>query len=298
MKGRNYATGFAALTVAAAVTGLWLTSPNPMDSTVLEGITPDAEAGRIAFAAAGCASCHVAPDSEASDSPVLAGGRSFSTAFGTFFAPNISPDPVQGIGSWSTLDVVNAVMRGVSPAGEHYYPAFPYSSYARAEVQDVANIAAYLMTLPASDTPSQPHDLSFPFNIRLSLGGWKLLFQNTDWIVSGELTEQQQRGRYLVEGLGHCGECHTARNALGGLDTGKWLGGAANPSGQGRIPNITPGALTWSAFDIAAYLETGFTPEFDSAGGEMAHVVRNMAQLPASDREAIAAYLKIVPAVE
>ena len=109
------------------------------------------------------------------------------------------------------------------------------------------------------------------------------------------------RGQYLVEGPGHCGECHTPRNALGGFEPDQWLAGAPNPEGQGRIPNITPGSKSiggWSESDIVNYLETGFTPDFDSVGGSMVEVQKNIARLPASDREAIAAYLKAVPARE
>lgn len=293
---RLLAAGVAALAVAAAA-GWFLTAPKPLDESAVSGMTGDPEAGRLAFAAGGCASCHIAPDAEASDQPVLSGGQEFASEFGIFIAPNISPDEEHGIGGWTDLQFVNAVKEGIGPDGKHLYPAFPYSSYTRADVQDILDIEAYIRTLPASAEPNQPHQLAFPFSIRRSVGGWKLLFFSDDWVVGGDLTEEQQRGRYLVEGLGHCAECHTPRNALGALDTSQWLAGAPNPSGQGNIPNITPGALDWSAADISAYLESGFTPEFDSAGGDMAHVVENMSQLPASDRDAIAAYLKAVPAV-
>lgn len=111
-------------------------------------------------------------------------------------------------------------------------------------------------------------------------------------------TPELERGRYLVEALGHCAECHTPRNAFGGLDKANWMGGAPNPSGEGRIPNITPAALRWNAAEIAEYLKSGFTPEFDSAGGSMAAVIRNTSQLTDSDRAAIAAYLAALPSVE
>lgn len=127
---------------------------------------------------------------------------------------------------------------------------------------------------------------------------WKVLFLNTDWVLTGDLTPEETRGREIVEALAHCGECHTPRNALGGMDTGRWLAGAPNPSGEGTIPNITPAKLTWSTGEIVTYLTTGFTPEFDSAGGHMAHVVTNMAALPDTDRQAVAAYLKKVAPAE
>lgn len=285
------------LIVAGAAGGWWITAPAPLPAATFDGLTGDPARGELVFTAAGCASCHVAPDATGDAQLVLAGGQKFPSDFGTFIAPNISPAP-QGIGGWTVADLGNALMAGVSPQGEHLYPALPYASYARMQPQDVADIHAYIQTLPPSDTASQPHDLGFPFNIRRTLGVWKLLFLNTDWVLQGDLTPEETRGREIVEALAHCGECHTPRNALGGMDTGRWLAGAPNPSGEGNIPNITPAKLTWSAGEIVSYLTTGFTPEYDSVGGHMAHVVENMAKLPDSDRQAVAAYLKKVPATE
>jgi len=288
--------GVAALAVAGGAAGWWLTAPDPLPADHLAGLTGDAAAGEQVFIAAGCASCHTAPDAEAGQGlPILAGGQRFETDFGTFVAPNISTDPNHGIGGWSDMDLANAVQRGVSPGGAHYYPAFPYTAYARAGRQDIADLIAYMRTLPADATPSQPHDITFPFNVRRSLGGWKTLFRNEDWVVTGNLDSQVERGRYLVEALGHCGECHTPRNALGGLDRGNWLAGAVNPDGEGRIPDITPEGLGWSAPDISAYLESGFTPEFDTAGGTMVSVIKNTSRLSVQDRDAIAAYLVALP---
>jgi mono/diheme cytochrome c family protein len=239
----------------------------------------------------------MAPGAKGAAELVLAGGQAFPSAFGTFVAPNISPSE-QGIGGWSVADLGNALMAGVSPEGQHLYPALPYASYAKMQPQDVADIHAYLQTLPPSDASSQPHDLGFPFNIRRMLGFWKLMFLNTDWVLQGDLTPEETRGRHIVEALAHCGECHTPRTALGGMDTGRWLAGAPNPSGEGTIPNITPAKLTWSTGEIVTYLTTGFTPDFDSVGGHMAHVVENMAKLPDADRKAVAAYLAKVPPSE
>jgi mono/diheme cytochrome c family protein len=231
----------------------------------------------------------MAPESD--DKLLLAGGHRFETSFGTFIAPNISPDVEAGIGAWSLTEFASALKHGTSPGGQHYYPAFPYSSYAQMTDADIADLWAFFQTLPPSPAPSQPHEISFPYNIRASLGGWKLLYGASGWVQPAE-TEQLERGRYLVEALAHCGECHTPRNALGGLDTSQWMAGAPNPSGSGRIPGLRAGQFDWSEQDIAYYLETGFTPDFDSAGGEMASVVENMAQLSADDRAAIAAYVK------
>ncbi|MGB8623361.1 MAG: cytochrome c [Paracoccaceae bacterium] len=276
----------------------YLTRPQTLPEDTFAGLTPDLVNGEQVFWAAGCASCHSAPEATGEDKLKLGGGRMFESPFGTFSAPNISPDPQQGIGAWTTLQLANALMKGVSPQGRHLYPALPYTSYAHAKPQDILDLRAFLDTLPPVATPSQPHDIPFPFNIRRLVGGWKLMFADPGWVISGELTDEQTRGRYLAEALGHCGQCHTPRNFLGGLQRPLWLSGAPNPEGKGRVPNITPGALTWSLSDIAYYLKSGFTPEFDSAGGIMASVVDNMSHLSDADRNAIAAYLKIVPPVK
>lgn len=275
-----------------------LARPNPLSAAAVENLTGDATRGEQVFWAAGCASCHMADKAEGDAQLVLSGGQRFPSDFGTFIAPNISQDPEHGIGIWSLLDLTNALKRGVSPEGEHYYPAFPYASYAKMEMQDVADLYAFLKTLPADATPSAPHELGFPFSRRETVGVWKLLFLSDDWALPGNLTPTAARGRYISEALAHCGECHTPRNMLGGLDTARWLGGAPNPSGEGRIPNITPAALGWTAPDIVQYLTTGFTPDYDSVGGHMAHVVENMARLPESDRQAVAEYILAVPSVQ
>jgi mono/diheme cytochrome c family protein len=283
--------------IAAGV--LWfLARPNPLSAADVAALTGDVARGEAVFWAAGCASCHMAPEAKDDAQLVLVGGQRFPSDFGTFIAPNISQDETQGIGGWSLLDLANALKRGVSPEGEHYYPALPYASYARMRMQDVADLYAFLQTLPADATPSQPHEIGFPFSMRETLGVWKLLFLSENWSLGGNLTPTADRGRYIAEALAHCGECHTPRNVLGGVDSARWLGGAPNPSGEGRIPNITPGKLGWAAPDIVQYLTTGFTPEFDSVGGHMAHVVENMARLPESDRQAVAEYLLAVPSVE
>lgn len=277
---------------------LFVTRPQRLPADAMAGIAGDAAHGEQVFWAGGCASCHMAPGAEGAAQLVLSGGQQFPSPFGTFVAPNISPDPQQGIGAWSALDLANAMLRGTSPEGTHLYPAFPYASYIHVSLQDVADLHAYLLTLPASPAPSAPHELAFPFDIRASLGGWKFLYLKPDWVVDGALSPEEERGRYLVEGLGHCGECHTPRDGLGGPERSRWLAGAAQPSGQGRFPNITPGGLDWSTDEIVEYLTSGFTPDYDSAGGHMAYVVANLGHLPESDRAAIAAYLKRVPAVE
>jgi mono/diheme cytochrome c family protein len=289
--------------VIAAGAAWFLTKPEPWPVSHWDGLgEPDLANGEQMFWAGGCTSCHAASKSEGDAKLVLAGGLPLKSPFGTFHVPNISPDETAGIGNWTLAEFGDAMTRGVGKQGEHLYPSFPYSSYARMTTKDINDLWGFLKTLPKSANIAPPHDLPFPFNIRLVLGGWKLLFFTDKPRVTVDTADSKTaRGQYLVEGPGHCGECHTPRNALGGFETAQWLAGAPNPEGEGRIPNITPGSKSigsWSEGDIVNYLQTGFTPEFDSAGGSMVEVQQNMAKLLASDREAIAAYLKAVPAIE
>ncbi|SFT49689.1 cytochrome c [Sedimentitalea nanhaiensis] len=280
------------LAVAGA---LWVLSrPNTLPADAMNGLVGDPERGETVFWAGGCASCHAAPKAEGEEKLVLSGGYRIDSPFGTFLAPNISPGPA-GIGAWSAQDLANALIAGVSPQGQHLYPALPYTTYTHMRTQDVADLKAYMDTLPVSDVASLPHELSFPFNIRRGLGLWKRINLTEEWTLTQASTPEIERGRYLVEALGHCAECHTPRDITGGLDRSRWMQGAPNPSGKGKIPAIDPANLTWSAGDIAYYLETGFTPEYDSAGGQMAKVVAGMAHLDPDDRAAIAAYLKALP---
>ena len=276
--------------VAGAAAAYFITAPDTVSPERFAALQGDAVAGENVYWAAGCASCHAQDGDETR--LILSGGQRLVSDFGTFLTPNISPDPTHGIGDWGLIDFANSILRGTSPNGVHYYPAYPYGSYAAMTDQDVVDLWAFLQTLPASTAPSQPHDLAFPYSMRLTVGGWKFLYLDT------AAPPPSDRGTYLVEVLSHCAECHTPRDALGGLDRSRWMAGAPNPSGDGSIPGLTPAQLTWSEADIAYYLETGFTPDFDSVGGSMASVVNNLSRLPAEDRQAIAAYIKALPAVE
>jgi mono/diheme cytochrome c family protein len=230
----------------------------------------------------------------------LGGGLAIPTPFGTFYAPNISPDPDDGIGRWSEADFVTAVLKGTSPDGAHYFPAFPYASYQHASVDDVRDLFAYLKTLPAVSGKPRDHELPFPFNIRRNVGIWKLLFMDGKPLVAdASRPPSWNHGAYLVNGLGHCAECHSPRNFLGGIVDAQRFAGGPNPEGEGWVPNITQKRLgDWSAKDIAYFLETGQTPDGDTAGGSMVRVIRNTSQLSAEDRAAIAEYLKSLPPVD
>src|SRR6056297_11136 len=288
----------AAALILIGTAAFWgATRPEVVIAAELAGIEPDLARGEEVFWATGCASCHAGEEAEGDDKLVLSGGHRLETPFGAFVAPNISQDPVHGIGDWTTAEIVTAVMKGTSPDGGHYYPAFPYAAYGTAEVSDIVSLAAFLQTLPADATPSAPHELALPYSIRTGLGAWKRAFVTDDWAMPAD-TAEIERGRYHSEALAHCGECHTPRNAAGGLDTTRWFAGAPNPSGRGNIPNITPAELDWTEADIAAYLESGFTPEFDTAGGSMRAVIEGTSKLSDADRSAIATYVKSVPPAE
>lgn len=281
----------------------YLTEPQRLDQATLAALgTGDAARGERIFWAGGCASCHARPGAEGDGLLELAGGLELATPFGTFVPPNISSDATDGIGAWSREDFANAMMRGMAPDGSHLYPSFPYASYARMQPSDVGDLFAYMRTLPAVPGKTAGNRLAFPYSMRRGIGLWKRLYLSDAPVVglAPDASDQLKLGRYLVEGPGHCGECHTPRDLMGGPDKAQWLAGAAAvEQGKGTVPNITPdeaGIGAWSAADIVSYLETGFTPEFDSVGGAMVDVQRNMARLRAVDREAIAAYLKAIPA--
>ena len=289
-----------------ALAAWWITEPRPLDPEDLPNHLADASAGELVFWAGGCASCHASPvdgnRAKDDDKLLLGGGLELDTPYGVFRVPNISSHDDDGIGRWSMLEFVNAMQLGISPDKRHYYPSFPYTSYAKMAVEDVMNLRAYLNTLPAVSGKPAEHSLGFPWTLRRGVGTWKFRYLSNDPVVLFEASDEAvKRGQELVEGMGHCGECHTPRDVFGGVKKNRWLAGAPNPEGSGSIPNITPAGentVDWSSSDIAYYLESGFTPEYDTVGGSMVAVQENMAMLPKADREAIAAYLKAIPAVQ
>lgn len=277
----------------------YLTRPQSIAADELPPHEPDPIAGERIFWAGGCASCHASPvdgkRARGNDKLRLGGGAELETPFGSFRGPNISPHPEDGIGNWTVLQFVNAMQRGVGPDDRHYYPAFPYTSYARMRTEDVMDLWAFLVTLPPVEGRADDHTLAFPWSVRRGIGLWKRRYLDSKPVADIDASiAGVNRGRDLVEGAGHCGECHTPRDRFGGLRNELWLGGAASLETDGRVPNITPAGKNvsdWSAADITYYLETGFTPDFDTVGSAMVAVQENLARLSSTDREAIAAYL-------
>ena len=214
--------------IAAAGVYWWLSAPVVAAAGTAPARVPDLANGEVIFNAGGCASCHAVPDQP--DRLRLGGGVAIKSPFGTFYAPNISPDPTDGIGKWSEAEFVNAVMHGVSPDGQHYFPAFPYTSYQHARREDVLDLFAYLKTLPAVAGKVRDHDVRFPFNIRRNVGIWKFLFHGRQALRRRQRKSPQwNRGAYLVNSFGHCAECHSPRNVLGGI-----IAGDASPAGPIR----------------------------------------------------------------
>ncbi len=289
-----------AAVVAAAVgfaTFWWLTTPAAVPSN-LPSYAPNIANGVTAFNAGGCSACHAVPGQP--DRLRLGGGLAIPSPFGTFYAPNISPDPADGIGRWTEAEFVGAVTKGVSPAGVHYFPAFPYPSYAHARIEDVRDLFAYLKTLSPVSGKARDHDVPFPFNVRRNLGIWKLLFMDgKPFVPDAARSARWNRGAYLVNSLGHCAECHSPRNFLGGIVVAQRFAGGPNPEGEGWVPNITQKGLgEWSENDIGYFLETGELPDGDKTAGSMRPVIRNTSQLSPEDRAAMAEYLKSLPPVQ
>ncbi|MDB5501040.1 MAG: alkylated repair protein [Tardiphaga sp.] len=293
---------FLFLAIGAVAIGLavfwWLTIPATIAATALPIHTPDIANGLTTFNAGGCSSCHATPAQP--DRTRLGGGLPITSPFGTFYVPNISPDPNAGIGRWTEAEFVTALAKGTSPSGQHYFPAFPYTTYQHTKVEDIRDLFGYLKTLPTVASKAPDHDVPFPFNVRRNLGVWKLLFLDGKPLVAdASKSAPWNRGAYLVNALGHCAECHSPRNVLGGIVESQRFAGGLNPEGEGWVPNITQkGLAEWSEKDIAYLLETGQTPDGDTVGGSMARVIRNTSQLSAEDRTAMAVYLKSLPAVD
>jgi mono/diheme cytochrome c family protein len=254
----------------------------------------DAKRGEYLSKAAGCVGCHTEAREGAQ---AYAGGRALKTPFGVFYGPNITPDPQAGIGRWSEADFVRALREGERPDGANYFPAFPYPSFTKISDEDLRDLWAYLRSLKPSAQPSRPHELGLLYRSRAAVGAWKKLFF-TPGALQPDPTQNAQvnRGRYLVQALGHCGECHTPRNALGGPKTDRYLAGA-KLADDATASNLTPTRLKkYSDAELSEILQSGLYPDGDVIGETMAEVVKNTtSQLTAQDLAALIAYLRTLP---
>lgn len=256
--------------------------------------------GQSLFYAGSCGTCHASPGQK--DETRLGGGAALTSGFGTFYMPNISPDQADGIGSWTTAQFIRAMREGVSAHGKNEYPAFPYTSMQRMTANDLRDLFAYLKTLPVVAGKARDNDLKFPFTMRRGVGLWKLVFLDGEPLVANpQKSPAWNRGKYLVEGVAHCAECHSPRDLAGAIKSDMRFSGAPDPEGNGYVPNITQddtGIGYWSQREIADYLATGLTPINTQAGESMAPVIANLAHLSPADRAGMAEYIKSLSAID
>lgn len=275
----------SALVVVAIVMGLiWILVPPNADSNIDVHRQPDPDNGAMLLQAAGCLACHSSPDNE-----VYAGGLQLDSPFGNFYSPNITMDSEQGIGAWSLNDFAGAVRQGISPEGDFYYPVMPFTSYQGLTDQDIVDMWIALKQQPDSKQPSQEHDMQFPFNQRMLLKGWRLLFLNTNQV------DPSQRGAYLAAHVLHCSECHTPRNILGGLVLSQYFQGNDQLPDENVAPDIRSQALRdkgWTVADLKYLFAEGALPDGDYVGGSMVEVVDfGTSQISAQDRAMLANFV-------
>lgn len=274
-----------------------LSAPRPLTAAEIPQHTANPANGEKLFNIAGCHSCHM-PSADLKDVPAgsPAGGAPLHTPVGTFYPPNLTPDPETGIGKLTDLEFVNIVQRGITPDGEHLIPALPYTSYAHMKVEDVLDIKAYLATLPAVKSPGREADLPAAFIVRRGVGLWKWMgLDTTAWTPDSKQSESWNRGAYLVNGPGHCAECHTPRNIFMVRDDGRAFSGGPHPEGKGKVPSLR-GLIERGEFkdakDIASALQFGETMGYERiASGGMGQVQQNVSKLPEADIQAIGEYL-------
>ncbi len=278
------------------IVAFWLLSaPRPLAQ--LPQHTADAANGQRLFNAGGCITCHKpGPDLKDVDTSLPAGGAPFKTPVGVLYPPNLTPDSKTGIGGWSDLDFVNAVQRGLSPDGTHLIPAFPYTSYAAMRTEDVLDIRAYLATLPPVNSPARDQGIPAAHILRRGIGLWKWLGLDTSqWQPDPTQTEMWNRGSYLVNGPGHCAECHTPRNLFMVRDRTRDFAGGPHPEGVGKVPSLRDlaGRSRYKdAKDLTQALQFGETLGYDKlSSGGMGAVQVNLSKLPEEDVAAIAEFL-------
>jgi len=253
--------------------------------------------GEYVLRISGCIHCHTAEGGEQ-----LAGGRALETAFGTFYTPNITSHKTAGIGDWSVDQFQRALHQGVAPDGSDYYPAFPYTSYTRMSAGDASALHAYILSLPESELANRDHDLAWFLRWRLAARVWKWLFFSAgEFQQRPEQSEQWNRGAYIAEALGHCGECHTPRNLFGALRADMAYAGNAQGPEDELVPNITPhegtGIGDWSRDDLQLLLKFGELPDGEYAAGSMDPVIEGLRHLTPNDRDALTDFLRTLPPI-
>jgi mono/diheme cytochrome c family protein len=301
---RRFRRGAAAALVLFAALGavalLSLTRPRPLDASALPAHTPDRARGEVLFYAGSCGSCHQAADgTPGADRGLPTGSAPFPTPIGTFYPGNLTPDLETGIGRWSEVEFVNALTRGLSPDGMHYFPAFPYPSFRLMRLEDVLDLHAYLVSLPAVRSPSRDPELPLRALARLArrgVGLWKrLALRDRRLETDPTRSDAWNRGAYLTNGPGHCGECHTPRNWLMIADESRHLGGGSHPGGKGMVPSLrqlVERGRYKDVSDLTLALRFGETLGYEKlSSGDMGKIQMNLARLPERDVESISEYL-------
>jgi mono/diheme cytochrome c family protein len=285
-------TALALSGVVAAFAVAWRPAISAIEPPAPQSFDPAlVKRGRDLAALGNCNDCHTVRGGKA-----FAGGLPVPTPFGTIYSSNITPDADTGIGRWSEAAFRRAMRSGVNREGQHLYPTFPYDHFTNVTDEDDQALYAYLMTRPAAHAPASANGLSFPFNQRFAVAGWKLLFlRRGTYQPDSTQSPEWNRGAYLVEGLAHCGACHTPRNALGAERAGaSFAGGDVDNWNAYPINAQSPSPVPWDTAALFAYLRQGWHPDHGVARGPMAEVVSNLSSVDESDVHAIAVYMTSV----
>jgi mono/diheme cytochrome c family protein len=296
-KGRTTRAAVAlALVLGGAAAFVLLTRPEGVSPASLPARTADRANGERIYHVASCAYCHRAENAPATNPGPPRGGAPFLTPVGTFYPGNLTPDRETGLGGWSEAQFVAAMVNGASPDGRHYFPAFPYASFRRMSLDDVRDLWAYLASLEPS-TGGPPRSPTAPLEplARRGVGLWKLVALGAPRGSAAPRGPGLARGAYLVNGPGHCGECHTPRDVLMRLDERRLLAGAAHPAGEGQVPSLR-GLVARGRYrdadDLVLALQEGESLGYDKlSSGGMAAIQSNLARLPEPDLHSIAQYL-------
>ena len=290
-------TSLAVLAVAGLAVAWGMSEPHPLTAADIPAHTADIANGKLLFNAAGCLSCHKAgPDLKNVDASLPAGGSPFKTPVGTFYPPNLTPDPETGLGKWTDVEFVNAVQRGISPEGENLIPAFPYTSYARMKTSDVLDIKAYLGSLQPVVSPEKQAQIPAPWLLRRGVGLWKHIgFDTAQWQPDPSRSQAWNLGAYIANSAGHCNECHTPRNMLMAFDWSKQFQGGPHPGGEGKVPSLhdlVGRGKYKDAADLASAFQNGELMGYtEMSSGGMGEVQSNMAKLPEAEVQALAEYI-------
>jgi mono/diheme cytochrome c family protein len=290
--------GGLSLLAAAGFVIFWLASaPHPLTAADIPAHTANLENGKLLYNVGGCISCHApGPSLNNVAADVPAGGKALKTPIGILYPPNLTPDAETGLGQWTDVEFVNAMQKGLGLDGEHLIPAFPYTSYAHMSVGDVQDIKAYLATLAPVKNPATPHDVLLQPVVRRGLGLWKWVgLDEIKWQPDAAQTASWNRGAYLVNGPGHCAECHTPRTIFMSSNLARMFEGGPHPEGKGSVPSLR-GLITRGRYkdakDLVSAFQFGEEMGYDKmSSGGMGEVRKNISQLPEADVAAIAEYI-------